>query len=204
MSQQFVVQLPNRPGELAHLAKGPVAHGRQHRPGPPEHRGDLTCAEIYTDCCDDDTKGSAPQHGLPLRGRVEPGHQIEDTPCALGEVSDRLSHAGVNIEGCCVLSRANGLATWALSVDGRKWPARSWGCPRPSGARSRPAGPQGAVGLSRRSARRSRSECRRRMREGRSVPGPVAVTHPTTADRPVCLSVTRASLSLKTDSVDPS
>jgi hypothetical protein len=43
--------------------------------------------------------------------------QIEDTPCALGEVSDRLSHAGVNIEGCCVLNRANGLATWALSVD---------------------------------------------------------------------------------------
>ncbi len=43
--------------------------------------------------------------------------EIDDTPCALGEVSDRLSHAGVNIKGCCVLGRTNGLATWAISVD---------------------------------------------------------------------------------------
>jgi hypothetical protein len=117
MSQQFVVQLPNRPGELAHLAKALCARGVNIVQVHQSTAGDLTCAEIYTDCCDDDTREVLHSMGYPFVAGSSLIVQIEDTPCALGEVSDRLSHAGVNIEGCCVLNRANGLATWALSVD---------------------------------------------------------------------------------------
>jgi hypothetical protein len=117
MSQQFVVQLPNRPGELAHLAKALCARGVNIVQVHQSTAGDLTCAEIYTDCCDDDTREVLHSMGYPFVAGSSLIIQLEDTPCALGEVSERLAHAGVNIKGCCVLSRASGLATWALSVD---------------------------------------------------------------------------------------
>lgn len=117
MSQQFVVQLPNRPGELAHLAKALCARGVNIVQVHQTTVGDLTCAEIFTDCCDDDTRDVLRGMGYPFVAGTSLTVEIDDTPCALGEVSDRLSHAGVNIKGCCVLGRANGVATWAISVD---------------------------------------------------------------------------------------
>ena len=43
--------------------------------------------------------------------------EIDDTPCALSEISDLLSGAGIMVKSCCVVDRSNGRATWALSVD---------------------------------------------------------------------------------------
>ncbi|MGD0861534.1 MAG: ACT domain-containing protein [Candidatus Limnocylindrales bacterium] len=117
MSQQFVVQLPNRPGELAHLAKALCARGVNIVQVHQSTAGDLTCAEIFTDCCDDDTREVLHSMGYPFVAGSSLTVEIEDTPCAFGELSDRLSHAGVQLKGCCVLTRANGVATWALSVD---------------------------------------------------------------------------------------
>ncbi|MGA3030728.1 MAG: hypothetical protein ABSE58_08340 [Candidatus Limnocylindrales bacterium] len=117
MSQQFVVQLPNRPGELAHLAKALCARGVNIVQVHQTTAGNLTCTEIYTDCCDDDTTEVLKSMGYPFVAGPGLTIEIEDTACALGEVSDRLAHAGVNIKGCCILGRANGIATWALSVD---------------------------------------------------------------------------------------
>ncbi len=117
MSQQFVVQLPNRPGELAHLAKALCARGVNIVQVHQSTAGDLTCAEIFTDCCDDDTREVLHSMGYPFVAGTSVIVEIEDTPCAFGEVSDRLTHAGVHLKGCCVLGRANGVATWALSVD---------------------------------------------------------------------------------------
>jgi hypothetical protein len=117
MSQQFVVQLPNRPGELAHLAKALCARGVNIVQVHQTTAGDQTCAEIFTDCCDDDTREVLHSMGYPFVAGTTVTVEIEDTPCAFGEMSDRLSHAGVHLKGCCVLGRANGVATWALSVD---------------------------------------------------------------------------------------
>ena len=117
MSQQFEVQLPNRPGELAHLARALCARGVNIVQVHQTTAGDLTCAEIYTDCCDDDTKDVLRGMGYPFVVGTAVTVEIEDTPCAFGEVSDRLTRAGVNVKSCCVLGRADGRATWALAVD---------------------------------------------------------------------------------------
>ncbi len=117
MGQQFVVQLPNRPGELARLARALCARGVNIVQIQQSTAGDLTCAHIYTDCCDDDTTEVLRSMGYPFVAGSGLTIEIEDTPCAFGEVSDLLSGAGVNLNGCCVVDRAHGLATWALSVD---------------------------------------------------------------------------------------
>ena len=117
MSQQFVVQLPNRPGELAHLAKALCARGVNIVQVHQTTVGDLTTAEIFTSCCDEDTTAVLRGMGYPFVYGSSILIEIEDNPCALGEVTDRLAHGGVNIVGCCVIGRADGLATWALSVD---------------------------------------------------------------------------------------
>ena len=49
MAQPFVVQLPNRPGELAHLAKGLCARGINLAQIQGSSAGDMACALIYTD-----------------------------------------------------------------------------------------------------------------------------------------------------------
>jgi hypothetical protein len=117
MSQQFLVQLPNKPGELAHLARALCARGVNIVQIHQTTVGDLTSAEIYTDCCDDDTTDVLRGMGFPFVTGNSIKIEIEDTPCALGELSDRLHHAGVAIKSCCVLGRENGVATWALAVD---------------------------------------------------------------------------------------
>jgi hypothetical protein len=117
MSQQFEVQLPNRPGELAHLAKALCARGVNIVQIHQTTAGDLTCAEIYTDCCDDDTREVLHSMGYPFVEGTSLQIEIDDMPCAFGDVSDRLAHAGIRIKSCCVLGRAEGVATWALDVD---------------------------------------------------------------------------------------
>jgi hypothetical protein len=117
MGQQFVVQLPNRPGELAHLAKALCARGVNIVQVHQTTVGNLTTAEIYTSCCDDDTTDVLRSMGYPFVAGTSLVVEIEDTPCAIGEVTGRLAQGGVNILGCCVIGRSNGFATWALNVD---------------------------------------------------------------------------------------
>jgi hypothetical protein len=117
MGQQFEVQLPNRPGELAHLAKALCARGVNIVQVHQTTVGDLTCAEIFTNCCDEDTTEVLRSMGYPFVAGNALTIEIDDTPCAFGEVTERLAAAGVHMTNCCVLGRANGLATWALSVD---------------------------------------------------------------------------------------
>ena len=117
MGHQFVVQLPNRPGELARLAKALCARGVNIVQIQQSTAGDLTSAQIYTDCCDDDTTDVLRGMGYPFVAGSSVKVEIEDTPCAFGEVSDLLADAGVALKSCCVVDRSNGRATWALSVD---------------------------------------------------------------------------------------
>jgi len=117
MSQEFVVQLPNHPGELSHLARALCARGVNIVQIQQSTAGDLTCAHIFTDCCDDDTTEVLHSMGYAFVAGSSLTIEIEDTPCAFSEVHDRLSHAGINLKGCCVVGRGHGVATWALAVD---------------------------------------------------------------------------------------
>jgi hypothetical protein len=117
MSHQFVVQLPNRPGELSHLAKALCARGVNIVQIKQTTAGNVTSAQIFTDCCDDDTKDVLRGMGYPFVAHTNLTVEIEDTPCAFSEINDRLVAAGVGLRGCCVLGRANGRATWAFAVD---------------------------------------------------------------------------------------
>jgi hypothetical protein len=116
MGQPFVVQLPNRPGELAHLAKGLCARGVNIVQIQGSAAGDLACALIYTD---DDAATDEVLHsmGYSFVAGSTLIVEIEDSPCALGELTAKLGHGGVNLKGCCVIGRREGRAEWSLSVD---------------------------------------------------------------------------------------
>jgi hypothetical protein len=117
MSQQFLVQLPNRPGELSHLARALCARGVNIVQIREVTVGDQVRAEIFTDCCDDDTQDVLHSMGYQYARGTSVTVDIEDTPCAFAEVNDRLRHAGVHVKGFCVITRGDGHATWALEVD---------------------------------------------------------------------------------------
>jgi hypothetical protein len=117
MSHQFLIQLPNKPGELSHLARALCARGVNIVQIHQTTAGGLTSAEIYTDCCDEDTTDVLRGMGYPFVTGDSVTVEIEDTPCAFGDVSDQLHRAGVTVKSCCVLGRTNGMATWALAVD---------------------------------------------------------------------------------------
>ena len=129
MGQQFVVQLPNRPGELAHLARALCARGVNIVQIQLSTAGELACALIYTDCCDDDTTDVLHSMGYPFVAGSTLTVEIEDTPCALGDLTHRLAKAGINLKGCCVIGRHHGLAEWSLSVDNEDAARKALGMP---------------------------------------------------------------------------
>jgi hypothetical protein len=128
MGQPFVVQLPNRPGELAHLAKALCARGVNIIQMSGSSAGDLACALIYTDN-DRATNEVLRSMGLDFVTGSTLMIEIEDTPCALGELTGRLASAGVNLKGCCIIGRREGRAEWSLSVDKEDVARRVLGLP---------------------------------------------------------------------------
>jgi hypothetical protein len=116
MGQPFVVQLPNRPGELGHLAKGLCARGVNIVQIQGSAAGDLACALIYTDD-DAATSEVLRSMGYSFVAGSTLIVEIEDTPCALSELTARLANAKVNVTGCCIIGRREGRAEWSLSVD---------------------------------------------------------------------------------------
>jgi hypothetical protein len=129
MGQPFVVQLPNRPGELSHLARALCARGVNIVQIQQSTAGDLACALIYTDCCDDDTTDVLNSMGYQFVAGSSVTVNIEDTPCALGDVTDKLAHAGINIKSCCVIDRRDGQAEWSLAVDNEELAREILGLP---------------------------------------------------------------------------
>ncbi len=116
MGQPFVVQLPNRPGELSHLAKALCARGVNLIQIQGSTAGDLACALLYTD--DDKATGDVLRGmGYSFTAGSTLIVEIEDNPCALGDLTDKLAEGGVTLKGCCVIGRREGLAEWSLSLD---------------------------------------------------------------------------------------
>ena len=116
MAQPFVVQLPNRPGELAHLAKGLCARGINLTQIQGSSAGDMACALSYTDD-DGATAEVLRSMGYSFVTGSTLIVEIEDTPCALGDLTAQLEHGGVVLKGCCVIGRREGRAEWSISVD---------------------------------------------------------------------------------------
>lgn len=116
MSRQFVVQLDNRPGELAHLARALGARGIDIRHIASVGAGPLGCAFLTTS---DDLATREVLRGL--------GHDfiegdpisvdVEDRPGGLADVLERLGAAGVNILGSMVVGRRSGVMQVILCVD---------------------------------------------------------------------------------------
>jgi hypothetical protein len=116
MARQFVVQLENRPGELAHLAHAFAARGINIQHVACVGAGPLACMFVTTD---DDAGARKVLHGLGhefIEGRpimVE----VEDRPGGLAEITDRLAAAGVNITGMLPVGRRPGVVEMTFCVD---------------------------------------------------------------------------------------
>ena len=116
MSRQFVVQLENRPGELAHLARALGARGIDIRHIASVGTGPLGCAFLTTS---DDLATREVLRGL--------GHDfiegdpvlvdVEDRPGGLADVLEQLGSAHVNILGTMVVGRHPGVLQMILCVD---------------------------------------------------------------------------------------
>jgi hypothetical protein len=116
MTRQFVVQLENHPGELAHLARAFAARGINMHHVACVGAGPLACMFVTTD---DDAGARKVLHGL--------GHEfiegqpimveLEDRPGGLAEVTERLASAGVNVTGMLPVGRRQGIVEMTFCVD---------------------------------------------------------------------------------------
>ncbi len=116
MGRQFVVQLENHPGELAHLARAFAARGINIHHVACVGAGPLACMFLTTD---DDAGTRKVLYGL--------GHEfiegqpivveVEDRPGGLADVTERLAAAGVNITGMLPVGRLPGIVEMAFCVD---------------------------------------------------------------------------------------
>jgi hypothetical protein len=116
MTRQFVIQLDNRPGELAHLAKALAARGIDIRHIASAGAGSTACAFLTTTDTDATrevlhTLGNLFIEGAPII--VE----LDDRPGAFAEVAATLADAGVNILGALIVGRKAGVVEMAFSVD---------------------------------------------------------------------------------------
>lgn len=116
MARQFVIQLDNRVGELAHLARALAARGIDIRHVWCFGTGRLACAFIVPD---DDDRMRNVLEGL--------GHEfiegnpivvdVDDRPGGLADVAERLAAAGVLITGTMCIGERPGIIEMAFTVD---------------------------------------------------------------------------------------
>ena len=116
MARQFVIQLDNRVGELAHLARALAARSIDIRHVWCFGTGRLACAVIVPD---DDDRMRQVLEGL--------GHEyiegcpivvdVDDRPGGLADVAERLAAAGVLITGTMCVGERPGIIEMAFTVD---------------------------------------------------------------------------------------
>ena len=116
MSRQFVIELANRPGELAHIAKALAARGVDIRHISSAGAGDCACAFVATSDPVGmrivlDGLGHKYIEGAPVL--VE----IDDVPGAFACVAAKLAEADVRIYGSLVVGHKPGKVEITFSVD---------------------------------------------------------------------------------------
>lgn len=116
MVRQFVIQLENHPGELAHLSRALAMRGIDIEHVSCVGAGPLACAFII------------PSNHEAMREVLRGiGHafiegdaimvDVEDKPGGLADVAERLASAGVNILGTLCVGRRPGIVEMAFTVD---------------------------------------------------------------------------------------
>jgi hypothetical protein len=116
MGRQFVVQLDNRPGELAHLARALGGRGVDISHISCAGTGSLACAFISTA---DEAVTREVLHGLGhdyLEGETVVVDVI-DEPGGFADVAEKLAACGVNILGAMCVGRREGVMEMAFAVD---------------------------------------------------------------------------------------
>jgi hypothetical protein len=116
VQHQFAVQLDNRPGELAHLARALGARGINISHIWCAGAGSTVGAFLQT------TEGEETRHVLRCLGHEYIEGEtvvvdVPDHPGGLADVAERFATAGVNITGTLVIGKRRGMIEMAFAVD---------------------------------------------------------------------------------------
>ncbi len=116
MPRQFVVQVPNRPGQMAALAEQMAARGVDLRAIGGGGIGDV--GHFIMTTADDDTARKVLEDGgwTFIEGESILA-EVDDHPGGMAEVARALADAGVNVLGHLFLGRWSDRATFAFVVD---------------------------------------------------------------------------------------
>ena len=116
MQRQFMVQLDNRPGELAHLARALAARGINIVHISCAGTGPIACA-FMTTAEDDETRSVLRSLGHDFIEGKTVVVDVLDSPGGLADVAERFAKAGVNILGTLIIGRREGFVEMAFAVD---------------------------------------------------------------------------------------
>lgn len=116
MSRHFVVQLENRPGELAHLARALARRGIDILQIAGGGEGPKAFAFLATDD-ETSTRDVLRSMGFSFLDGETLVVEVEDRPGGIANLAQRLGEAGVNIRSMLLIGRAQGKAEIAISVD---------------------------------------------------------------------------------------
>ncbi|MGO9178207.1 MAG: ACT domain-containing protein [Candidatus Limnocylindrales bacterium] len=116
MGQPFMIQLENRPGELAHVTRALAMRGINIETIAGSGAGDKMCAMLTTD---DNTMTREVLHsmGIPFVEGDSLFVEVVDRPGGIAELTEKLSRAGVNITGILMVGRRASSVQLALKVD---------------------------------------------------------------------------------------
>jgi hypothetical protein len=116
MSQPFMIQLENRPGELAHVTRALAMRGINIQTIAGSGAGNKMCAMLTTD---DDTMTREVLHsmGIPFVEGDSLFVEVADRPGGIAELTEKLSAAGVNITAILMVGRRASSMQMALKVD---------------------------------------------------------------------------------------
>ncbi len=115
MQTQFVVQLDNRPGELARLARAMGARGVNIERISCAGTGSVACAFMTTS--DEATRDVLRSLGHDFVEGAAIVVDVLDQPGGLADVTERLADAGVNVLATMCVGRREGVVETAFVVD---------------------------------------------------------------------------------------
>ena len=116
MGTQFVVQIENQPGALAHFAHALAERGVNLVHCAAGGAGTIGYAIVETE--DDEAARSVLRSiGLPFTEGRSIIVELPDRPGALAEAAERLAAAGIGINGLLVIGRRDGRVHVALTTD---------------------------------------------------------------------------------------
>ena len=116
MGRQFVVQLDNRPGELAHLARALGTRGINITQISCAGTGTIACA-FMTTTCEEETRDVLRGLGHDFVEGATIVVDVLDRPGGLADIAEKLATAGVNIHGTLCVGRRAGMIEMAFAVD---------------------------------------------------------------------------------------